>query len=621
MDAEGNITAGVIGEDNPGMDDIKFFAGTSVKSENTLQNAIKSAPFRVYENGHVVANDFEIAASDESIKINQYGLSAIANKTISNDVLSGELTKFTNINSDMFSIKVLNGTYTADSTTYNVSENEVYIKIVDRLYNPNSNVAGSPFVGQQYLYGVPTLCMKYRSPANGELKEYILSPATWIENTTVNSTNMRWMHAFGDIDYRYTINPNVINYSLRSLVSGLNSTVYSNSSNSSAQSITNILGSTYNGGLYYVYNPNNRRNVISGGDTTAEICKFNVENIGSNAASVHQLLYQKGLTTYTYSASANHSIENINNGGVYAIRDNNISNGDYGPGAGKSITDENCDTFVTYLSQTISDYALIYNCSYSLDSVSDFQACQFSCVSNIYRFVKYASGALRSNIYSDYALGGNDSGWSMDYNGHSWICSLKGLFDNLSFDTDGYYTNDETYIDRSGTLNISYYPIITISNNGKNLSNYTKYVWIKCSAEFGNAYFKNSKENIYYVFDGTGGGSSYSDYQQWQGLNPDEVPQSGILVPQWYTSEVGFEIVLDLSALNNGNGLSFIPTNSTSVNALKTVVNTFLSNFDFTKLDPNQIYFSTGFSGRYDDNYNNSTNFNFSKTSFFKNLN
>ena len=30
----------------------------------------------------------------------------IANKTISNDVLSGELTKFTNINSDMFSIKV-----------------------------------------------------------------------------------------------------------------------------------------------------------------------------------------------------------------------------------------------------------------------------------------------------------------------------------------------------------------------------------------------------------------------------------------------------------------------------------------------------------------------------------
>ena len=621
MDAEGNITAGVIGEDNPGMDDIKFFAGTSVKSENTLQNAIKSAPFRVYENGHVVANDFEIAASDESIKINQYGLSAIANKTISNDVLSGELTKFTNINSDMFSIKVLNGTYTADSTTYNVSENEVYIKIVDRLYNPNSNVAGSPFVGQQYLYGVPTLCMKYRSPANGELKEYILSPATWIENTTVNSTNMRWMHAFGDIDYRYTMNPNVIYYSLKSLVSGLNNTVYSNSSNSSAQSITNILGSTYNGGLYYVYNPDNRRNVISGGDTTAEICKFNVENIGSNEASVHDLLYRKGLTTYAYSASANHSIVDINNGGVYAIRDNNISNGDYGPGAGKSITEVNCDTFVSYLSQTISDYALIYNCSYPLDSVSDFQACQFSCVSNIYGFVKYASGALRSSIYSDSALGGNDSGWHMNYNGHSWICSLKGLFDNLSFDTDGYYTNDETYIDRSGTLNISYYPIITISNSGKNLSNYTKYVWIKCSAEFGNAYFKNSKENIYYVFDGTGGGSSYSDYQQWQGLNPDEVPQSGILVPQWYTSEVGFEIVLDLSALNNGNGLSFIPTNSTSVNALKTVVNTFLSNFNFTKLNPNQIYFSTGFSGRYDDNYNNSTTFNFSKTSFFKNLN
>ena len=65
------------------------------------------------------------------------------------------------LNNNNFSIKVVDGTYSNGTTNYNVAGNEIYIKIVDKLFNDHYNDENSAFANKTYLYGVPVLCMKY----------------------------------------------------------------------------------------------------------------------------------------------------------------------------------------------------------------------------------------------------------------------------------------------------------------------------------------------------------------------------------------------------------------------------------------------------------------------------
>lgn len=101
----------------------------------------------------------------------------------------GNVTKRTSINSDEFVIETSGVLKDTQGSQIDVTGNKLYIRMVDKLVNNNTDIKDVSGKTVQYLYGVPVLCMMY----NGV--EYPLSPASWFREP-VDGENPTDMYFF-----------------------------------------------------------------------------------------------------------------------------------------------------------------------------------------------------------------------------------------------------------------------------------------------------------------------------------------------------------------------------------------------------------------------------------------
>lgn len=198
--SEGNVTAGMMGASNDNVNDLRFWAGSDFRGRT-------SAPFRVYEDGHVVSNDIVIGEEGDNTRITPNDGKLIAK----NAEITGNITA--NTFSSESGVKSLGseGTYTIGTyinseqflvsakTTKNNKTNDakIYITVLPEL--SLDNVDGVPeelrsSASDGKLIGVPVLCFEYKG------LPYYLTPGAWrTAGSGGNSSNM-YFNKETDID-------------------------------------------------------------------------------------------------------------------------------------------------------------------------------------------------------------------------------------------------------------------------------------------------------------------------------------------------------------------------------------------------------------------------------------
>lgn len=160
--SSGRITAGVIGDNSA--NGIKFFAGTNT-TENSMN--ISNAPFRVYEDGRVVATNATISGDIVANCIN----SSVSYKQII-EIEEGypdtySIEKQANMTADTFEII---STATNETTSGDPETAKIYITVMDKL--DVSQITGD-ISSQGTLTNVPVLCFEYHND------KYYLTPGVW----------------------------------------------------------------------------------------------------------------------------------------------------------------------------------------------------------------------------------------------------------------------------------------------------------------------------------------------------------------------------------------------------------------------------------------------------------
>ena len=160
--SSGRITAGVIGDNSA--NGIKFFAGTNT-TENSMN--ISNAPFRVYEDGRVVATNATISGDIVANRIN----SSVSYKQII-EIEEGypdtySIEKQANMTADTFEII---STATNETTSGDPETAKIYITVMDKL--DVSQITGD-ISSQGTLTNVPVLCFEYHND------KYYLTPGVW----------------------------------------------------------------------------------------------------------------------------------------------------------------------------------------------------------------------------------------------------------------------------------------------------------------------------------------------------------------------------------------------------------------------------------------------------------
>ena len=507
-DNEGRITAGVIGNNNTGVNDIKFFAGTSIVDENSIDSSIYDAPFRVYEDGHVVMHDIEIVSDGGSYaSFNKDGISLMSKEDISvtdeNTYTGSDIEKVTTITGNSFKIELaedsklyLNGDSTS-SDYIDISGNAIYIKIIDELDRDGNTIFDTK------LYGVPALCMKYMG------KEYILSPASWFLNTGVsNGGHMYWKIVKSMLPYKLNSTgmntSNVYRNVVGSFVTTGSSTLY------------NIIGIS---GNYYVFRPDNvGTNAILTIYDNMSLCKFFVSDIGNNEDQNKSAI--ANATPYALASDVT-TVQRINETGRYGysgIVSNYIPEDYITPREGIkiAITDsQNISRFSSYVIQTNTppnngfstqigerltfNYGEQGNTS-SVNSTAA-QDCGFD---KIYKFMQFAAGDSGERLSHTFF---NANNYVYQYDG--LLYELRGLDCSLPYDEP--YNNDYTYLYKSYSLNITYYPAFGIVNYAQGTS--AKTILVECDATLTSAY--NDSTNTIEYFSTNGGGSGYFKIRSW----------------------------------------------------------------------------------------------------------
>ena len=441
-DQMGRITAGIIGNDNTDSNDVKFFAGTTSYTENTLFNDINNAPFRVYENGHIVANDIEISAENGNTKLDNEGLHSteLKNTTInvnethyagegydfSNGNYTGDVSINTVLNSYGLSI-ITNGTLTNGSDTMDVSGNRLYIKYFDRIANPDWDTAGKPMYKKDYLYGVPVLCMWYMG------QEYIMSPGSWMTNTASDSSNIRWVS--DKSVYKYGFNDTYANI-----------TYCCTSKTSGRPSLYSLITTA---GNYYIFNDTNVGKFVTG-RSTESLYKIRVESLGSDETTNKDLISQYGLATDTTSK------DTINSTPAKVLV-NNIPEAYRGIGNyNTNISPDICQTYKSFIPASATMADILWYQSFDNSNT----VCQ-----NLYSFM--------TKIITPSNTGASDH-WYETGTSSSSEYMMYGFYGELPYDS-GSHVNT-----KSVSLLVDYYPIFTITN-GTTVSTSTNMVYAKCT--------------------------------------------------------------------------------------------------------------------------------------------
>ena len=151
-------------------------------NDNGLTLSVNGGKTRIDANGTLHAQGADIqgtitADRFESEKTDNYTVSVGEND------YSGAITKKTLMNSNEFCIESI-GKFSPKNgigSDIDVTGNKLYIKIMDKLPNANTDIKDADGKKVEYLYGVPVLCMMYNNV------EYPLSPASWFMPSSGNN--------------------------------------------------------------------------------------------------------------------------------------------------------------------------------------------------------------------------------------------------------------------------------------------------------------------------------------------------------------------------------------------------------------------------------------------------
>ena len=187
-DYKNNVTAGVIGNDTKSTD-VKFFAGISVPEDSDdLGTSIDKAPFRVYEDGRLVATNAQISGN---ITANSVYSENTRTKLVNN--VETQITQKAIMDSSKFEIST--ELMSKNSNTPQMAK--IYITVLDEVTIDSSDPAYQTFGSK--LSNVPTLCFEYMN------NKYYLTPNSWkqrTENVYANTDIYFWNDGNEDNIYR-----------------------------------------------------------------------------------------------------------------------------------------------------------------------------------------------------------------------------------------------------------------------------------------------------------------------------------------------------------------------------------------------------------------------------------
>ena len=237
-DSNGNITAGMMGASG-NTNDIRFFAGSDSTSTS-------SAPFRVYEDGHLYASDAEISGNVKANKFEAYGDTETFDSYDGGEtIVSWNVTRQTEMNGNQFGISSI---CTNDSTTGN-QVSSLYITILDEyevtqnddpvLYSLADDYDDGENSGKR-LHGIPVLCFNYKGT------KFVMTPGSW-KGSAVSAVNTSDIYFLEESDKIYN-----------SLVFSNNQVYYEKH--------------TASGKDYYIYNKKYKDYIITTSD--AKLYKF-----------------------------------------------------------------------------------------------------------------------------------------------------------------------------------------------------------------------------------------------------------------------------------------------------------------------------------------------------------
>ena len=430
-------------------------------NEITLNS--KGGYTKIDENGILYAHGAQI---DGNVTAKQFQASEDVAIT-TGDGYSGTVTKSTAITGSAFGMEVSGSLYNNGSER-DLSGNSLYIELVDEL--PND---GGGDINDSILYGVPVLCMKYRT-LDGVQHVYRLKPGSWMSDGGADSSKFRWYQQYGTDVLKY----NFDQYAL---------------SGNSNKYYTASLSSNFPGTMY-IFSPLYRNTFVQNSNDGDTVYRLRVDSFGTDD-SVNTRL--NNLKTYNLVDSNSVTTSNVNDHTVYALKSKIDSKGGTtycGEAVGSTpITPELCTTYQSYLQPTITA-GVEYNHYETFTSISD----QYG-VRRMFDYILRAAGAKKTTTGG---IVGNNDIWNMEgflsYPVRADIGGTQGLAGNVPFTTNGFYTsNGKTIRDQEFQYDVTVYPMVTINNNGKTASTSTNYVYARCTfGVFGDYNHDYSGNNV-----------------------------------------------------------------------------------------------------------------------------
>lgn len=541
IDANGNVTTNGLTANNINID------GITLKSKNGY-TVIDSSGILYAEGAHIhgdiTAENFR---AQDTVNINAPSIS-----------MSGPITKTTTMNGSTFNIEAVGTLYqngnTSSTNTKDVT-NSLYIKVMDELHNDRTDI-----INAETLVAVPVLCMMY------EGVEYTMAPGAWINPSGSGDTsNMKWIEQYDVVKYIFNkpesnASTALINLWNSRCKSGSTSSILSTPGtyymfNPDYRVQLNTSGSTYRYGTGFVkYEGSDQYSEPSSYDT---VYRFKVINWGSDPSS------KISLITSGKSLSSGTTQNTINNGGAFALGNSIL--GEYkGSNSIVHITSTYCNTYKAYLRDSFSagtKYMSDFSTGYTSSSTED-------CSINTSTFKDGTGRTWSKNIHDfiEWAVIGVDSEvnkiWTkQDSTLQEYI--ITGFENNnLPFMGSGRINGYTPYSKRDEELQIrlEYYPLFTIDNYGKGLSNNVKTIWIRCYAVMS---------------------CNYDGYDN-QSIRVREIDGNTSTIrtvaPSMIKLEAEFDIILDLTT---GYG-NYIPTMPNAKEYILDKVKTFLDNIDLT---------------------------------------
>ena len=463
----------------------------------------------------------------------------------------GTITKNTVINGSSFGISA-DGSLSNGSNSVNVTGNSLYIELSNVLENEKY---GTNDIPDQYMYGVPVLCMNYVDQS-GHLHKYVLDPSSWKDlSRTVSSSDMRWYEQYSVLDYKFNAPSTQTNYYYKE----------------------SLPGSYALAGTLYMFNPNNSSQFITnnGLDT---VYRLNINRLDDSPSTT--IGYLKDNLLVKNSSSVNAS--NINNYTAYALKsliDRFGGTAYCGPAASMTeITNDLCGDFRKYLQNNLS-LGVVYRFTNYFSELPSIDDDTYG-LNNLYDFIIRATGG-EDDIFGK-PIKGNDM-WKISgiINGvqrDNIDAEVRNLKDNLPFCSGGRCTTGSNSIQgQEYYYSVSAYPIINITDYGKEVATSTNLIYVTCSIGISGyyAYTDSVNTNLSAI-------ECVAKYNDWTNDNYptyQQMASGGILKPHHIDSHLNFDCVFSLG------GIQFNPLDPQMESTIMSKVYDFLKKFPFSGED------------------------------------